>query len=283
MKTQQLNKKRMGFSLIELSIVILVIGILVLGITKGSLVINKAKLGSAKSLTSSAPVPLISDLVAWYEPTLDTSFAPSDISQGTSLTAWNDNSPYKSNNTGVGATIPTYNASAINNLPAVTFAAGATLTFNSLPLNGKYYTVFVVERRGAATATSTLVNLGSDSATTGAILGYMTDTTIGDSAPTTTDSSATVAAYNANSLVPRISTFLSDSTTTKVFVNGTVGSATGSAPSTTINAAGVIGSANYVGNISEVIIYNRTLSVDDRNAIQNYLSKKYGITVTISA
>jgi len=277
MKTQQLNKKRMGFSLIELSIVILVIGILVLGITKGSLVINKAKLGSAKSLTSSAPVPLISDLVAWYEPTLDTSFAPSDISQGTTLSAWNDNSPYKSNNTSVGATIPTYNESAINNLPAVTFAAGATLTFNSLPLNGKYYTVFVVERRGAATAASTLVNLG-----TGAVLGYITDTTIGDSVPTT-DSSATVAAYNANSLVPRISTFLSDSTTTKVFVNGTVGSATGSAPSTTITAAGVIGSANYVGNISEVIIYNRTLSVDDRNAIQNYLSKKYGIKVTTSA
>jgi len=277
MKTQQFNKKRMGFSLIELSIVILVIGILVLGITKGSLVINKAKLGSARSLTSSSPVPLISDLVAWYEPTLDTSFSPSTFAGGGgTLTNWNDNSPSRSNNTGIG-TAPTYNESAINNLPALTFAAGQTLTFDSLPLNGKYYTVFVVERRGPTASTGALVNLGG-----GAILGYTTDITIGDSIATA--SSAVVPAFSTTNFVPRISTFLSDSTNKRVFVNGTVGANLGTAGTgTTATASGIIGNANYVGNISEVIIYNRSLTASERNDIQAYLSKKYAITVTTSS
>ena len=61
------NKK--AFSLIELSIVILIIGILVAGVTSSSRLIRAMKLISAKQLTQSSPVLTIPDLLAWFEPT----------------------------------------------------------------------------------------------------------------------------------------------------------------------------------------------------------------------
>jgi prepilin-type N-terminal cleavage/methylation domain-containing protein len=45
-----------AFSLIELSIVILVIGLLIAGAIQGSKMISKAALSSARTLTESSPV-----------------------------------------------------------------------------------------------------------------------------------------------------------------------------------------------------------------------------------
>jgi prepilin-type N-terminal cleavage/methylation domain-containing protein len=274
MKTQQLNTKKMGFSLIELSIVILIIGILVLGITKGSLIISKAKLGSAKSLTNSSPVSLIPDLVAWYEPTLDNAFVPSSIVNDASLISWNDNSPTRDVIATLSRGTPKYNESAINGLPAVKFGVSDELKFNSLYLNNKHYTVFVVERRGTEADEATLVNIGE-----GAVLGYTTNTTIGDSASV---AKSTVVGYSANSLVPRISTFLSDSSAKAVFINGSKSPMLGEAGLTNATTKGFIGSGLYAGDISEIIIYNRGLNASERNDIQAYLSKKYAINVSVS-
>ena len=97
MKKQKLSKNKMGFSLIELSIVILVIGILVIGITKGGALVTKAKLSSARALTQGSPVLQISDLLVWYEPVLETSFAEVDAFDGATLSGgWIDNNPSKS-------------------------------------------------------------------------------------------------------------------------------------------------------------------------------------------
>lgn len=62
-----------AFSLIELSIVILIIGILVSGVTQSSRLIRQFRLSSAQSLTDNSPVNSIPDLVAWYETTKETS------------------------------------------------------------------------------------------------------------------------------------------------------------------------------------------------------------------
>ena len=56
-----------GFSLIELSIVIIIIGILVAGITQGSRIIKEARLKTAKTLTESSPVASIRDLTLWLD------------------------------------------------------------------------------------------------------------------------------------------------------------------------------------------------------------------------
>ena len=51
-----IKKLKLGFSLIELSVVILIIGILVLGVTQGSRILTEVKLKSAIALTTSSPV-----------------------------------------------------------------------------------------------------------------------------------------------------------------------------------------------------------------------------------
>jgi prepilin-type N-terminal cleavage/methylation domain-containing protein len=62
-----MNKKSLpakAFSLIELSIAVLIIGIIIAGITQSSSLIQKMALSSARSLTSSSPVASMRDLVA---------------------------------------------------------------------------------------------------------------------------------------------------------------------------------------------------------------------------
>ena len=74
-----------------------------------------------------------------------------------------------------------------------------------------------------------------------------------------------------------------------VFLNGGSGTILANAAANaplTATSTGYIGrddsTSFYNGEIAEIIIYNRALKVDERNDIQNYLSKKYGIKVTTS-
>ncbi len=267
------NKSKLGFSLIELSVVILVIGLLVIGVTKGRAIMTASKVSSAKTLTQNSPVTLISDLVVWYEPVLGSSFnnTVSDLWSTTALTnanggSWFNNSPYKGNNAIIG-TAPDYHESVINNLPAIRFTSGDTLTFKSLTLNQRYYTIFVVEQRRAATGT--LVDLG------GNVLSYSTNILLGDA----TVGGSAVTAYATPT--PRIDTFISDATTKRSYINGTVGAITGTAGLITATDSGVIGTS-FTGDIAEVIIFNRDLKLSERNDIQEYLGKKYDIGVTDS-
>ncbi len=87
------NRRISAFSLIEISIVILIIGILVAGVTQSSRLISQAKLSGAKSMTQSAPVSSIKNLALWIESTSDASFQSSDLDDGTAITTWNDINP----------------------------------------------------------------------------------------------------------------------------------------------------------------------------------------------
>ncbi|MFM7682251.1 MAG: prepilin-type N-terminal cleavage/methylation domain-containing protein, partial [Bacteroidota bacterium] len=59
--------KKLAFSLIELSIVILIIGILVAGVTQSSRLVAQMRLASAQSVTRSADISSIRDMVFWAE------------------------------------------------------------------------------------------------------------------------------------------------------------------------------------------------------------------------
>lgn len=116
------GKKISAFSLIELSIVILIIGILVAGVTQSSRLVAQFRLSSAKSMTRSSPVNSIKDLVFWFESTSDNSIDDSQEEEGVAVTNWydiNSQSSQKSNAT--SATGPTYKANCINGLPCLKF------------------------------------------------------------------------------------------------------------------------------------------------------------------
>ena len=66
-----MKKSSSAFSLIELSIVILIIGIIIAGITQGSRLVTKMRVASARALTQSSPVTSIKGLMMWLETTMD--------------------------------------------------------------------------------------------------------------------------------------------------------------------------------------------------------------------
>ena len=84
-------KKNSAFSLIEISIVILVIGILIAGITQSTRLVKESGLMSARSLTQSSPVAGIKDLMSWHETSLKTSFDSDAQIDGSTIATWYDN------------------------------------------------------------------------------------------------------------------------------------------------------------------------------------------------
>jgi prepilin-type N-terminal cleavage/methylation domain-containing protein len=76
------NFKKNAFSLIELSIVILIIGILVAGVTQSSRLVRQFTLNSARNITQGSPVYSIPGLLTWVETTMASSydFEPEDNS-----------------------------------------------------------------------------------------------------------------------------------------------------------------------------------------------------------
>jgi prepilin-type N-terminal cleavage/methylation domain-containing protein len=114
-----------AFSLIELSIVILIIGILVAGVTQSSRLIKAMKLQSARSLTLSSPVPSFKNVSLWLESTMDESFDSAEAQDQLQISTWKDINPqssFKNNATQSNASFkPKYIGDGINGLPAINF------------------------------------------------------------------------------------------------------------------------------------------------------------------
>lgn len=117
-------KKSKAFSLIELSIVILIIGILISGIMKFDTIIGRARLKTAQALTKSSTVTSIEGLSLWLETSLEDSFISSEAVDGAQLSRWNDINPQNTQKY-YGVRSPTsyviYKEKGINYLPSVHF------------------------------------------------------------------------------------------------------------------------------------------------------------------
>lgn len=121
------NLKKSAFSLIELSIVVLIIGIIIVGVTQSSRVIRQMKLASARSLTEGSPVSSINGLVLWLETTSEKAFSR-ELEDATYLpngTKWLDRNPQSSLKadavTSILQNAPIYVDSCINDLPCLSF------------------------------------------------------------------------------------------------------------------------------------------------------------------
>ena len=88
-----MKKKYSAFSLIELSIVILIIGVLIAGVTQASRLVRQSKLTTARTLTQSSAVNSIKGLLLWLEPTMDNSFKSSETTDANPITTWYDINP----------------------------------------------------------------------------------------------------------------------------------------------------------------------------------------------
>ena len=141
-----------AFSLIEISVVILIIGILIAGISSGVDLFYDSRLATAQSLTKSAPVRRIDGLFTWIETTSPESFssAPKD---GASIGLIKDLSfkMDKANfvQTGVDGLKPIYKQQNLNNLPALYFDGSNDFlvtekSYNSSIFSNSQITIFAV-------------------------------------------------------------------------------------------------------------------------------------------
>lgn len=283
-------KKQTAFSLIELSIVILIIGILVAGITQSSRLVKQFRLKTAQTLTQSSPVHSIKDLMLWYETSMEGSIAESEAVNGLPVSTWydyNKQNVNKINATSSSSARPFYTEDAINSLPVLRFdGSDDLLNFDGSQLIASAYTVFIVEQRRAALGSTDSPLMGG---TTGSgrqnlhIL-YRDETTFNFS-DYANDLGYSIGSYTVPT--PRIHTcYQSTVDGRKYWLNG--GTSADSADDTltdtltsyTASALGRYHTRFFNGDIAEVIIFTRALKKEERQAVETYLSKKYNIKIT---
>jgi len=293
------KEPRLGFSLLELSISLLVIGLLMTAVVKGSDLISQARLTAARELTINSPILKINDLKVWYETTLSTSFVSSEVKDGGAISTWYDSS---GNNPINPTTLtqstsgyqPLYSATAINNLPAIKFD-GIDDFLSNAALNFPYnnYSVFVVfiPVTNAATTAIVSISIGSNS---GMELQTLTSQKI-----RTLHRFPYGTSGNDDMFTSAVSQYLLK----KSYIASYVRNATGNSSIVRLNGTSImtndparpnfdgsvlslfIGSrygttAFFDGYISEIIIYSRALNTQERQDVERYLGQKWGITVS---
>ncbi len=301
--------KRLGanraFSLIELSIVILIIGIIVAGVTQSSRMIEKMAINSARALTSSSPVSGIGDLIAWYDSVSEVSFS-SDVDPDNSvknkISLWNDINPTsttkcnltttQSSNGQTAVNPPILKRNAINNLPAVLFDGSTTyLSCDQLSsyFNGANSTsVFLVYNQTSTPAGMTVLAGLSNSTTsipaiffrtqggnifmqyrrTGSGSGYVS------TGMSSSNNVASSAAYVVNGNL--VSAYKDGS----LKFSGEVNTEYGNLPLNQFSVGVATRTTSqyfFPGHISEIIIFNRALSAEETSAVNGYLDQKWGI------
>lgn len=301
-----MKNKSSAFSLIELSIVILIIGVLISGVTQASRLVRQSKLTTARTLTQSSSVNSIKGLVLWLEPTMENSFLTAESVDAAVISRWFDINPQVSSpNTFSGGTGVTYKAvSGINSLPAVAFQASNASASNILatPIDTPFsaYTIFYVARSTNLTDENTILYNGTSgtngfgiSLTNAGItqVKYGVSETITLDGLTNSKGSSgdiiciTIDPNSVNGQIittPAIMAYKnggpqgnndSDTITLANWVNPT----TGAIRIGNLTASGT--SNDFIGEISEVIIFDNVLKKADRQEVERYLSKKYAIQI----
>lgn len=168
--------KKTAFSLIEISVIILILGVVIAGISKSSIIYGKYLTTIAKNKTQNSPVSSIEGLVMWFEAATDRSFDEASMQDYDSLSSGEQNSLAGiglvknwydiSDNDGTrqeltnsnNLTSPKYKTNCINSLPCVYFdGIDDLLTFSDLPLSGTEFTIFIVEKSNSNSDSGVLI------------------------------------------------------------------------------------------------------------------------------
>lgn len=295
-------KNKKAFSLIELSIVLLIIGVIVAGITQSSRLINAFKLNTARNITKSSPVASINGLALWLETSLDESLTGATVTSpddGDNIARWNDINPQNTSkiNFSIGSNYPTYKASGINGLPSVKFngtnQALTNTTQGPISAGSDTYTMFMVWRIDAVGAVRNLFSQGSNPTVVQTMFNYYTAASpaylsFGGHGNDFNSASATVIALR--DYIGAMSVNNNNANNISIYFNSNtpiVGASSGGTAG--LNIASTFASIGYYpgspfyyynGLISEIIVYDKLLKTEEIIAVNNYLSKKYAIKLT---
>ncbi len=270
-----------AFSLIEVSVVILIIGIFIAAIITSNSLLHKFRLRTAQSMTISSPINGIVDNVLWLESSLLESSLGKNFSNGDPVESWPDNS-HNAQKPIISAVLngPTY-ANTINYIPAVKFDNTSNINHLQINdasfLNGNDYTIFLLEKRISANSGVDNYLIGQDGSFA---LGYESDSSIiqshGEGSSSTNQ--ASIESLSSYSNKPKMITFTHSAIEgNKIYINATLANENNSNEAKT-HLSGITSLAigkGYNGEIGEIVIFNRKLTTSERQEIENYLSKKW--------
>ena len=287
--SKQTNK---AFSLVELSIVILIIGVLISAVGQGIELYEESQLSGARMVTQGSRVNSIKNLVAWFETTSEASFDTIEAEDGLTVTNWYGINPQvvvkATARQTTGASKPKYVRNCINSLPCLDFDGvddalssieeiGATrgglsvfavVKFDSIVNGGN--SEYTIVSSGTSWGSGKSFILKVWEAGTATFQYQLPEQGIGsipDYTPVFSDTSYMVEAIN-------------DLNGTSIWINGDAGTSYAGVPMTDIETLyiGHYNSARYMdGKIGEIIVFDRVVTTKERTAIERYLKKKWKI------
>lgn len=288
MKPMHKNK---AFTMIEMSVVLIIVGLLAAGIIGGTSLIKASRLATARALTSSSPVPKIEGLVAWYETSSVDSLKASEAYKNGQISTWYDISPSsivlkKNTLSRTASSALTYKSDGINGLPSLNFSSSGNLTLSEFYQGSCARSTIFVVFQPLSTPNATTQNLiDSTSSGSSALFGIESNLVrfnAGTSVGTATGSNPANMLINTNYI---LAAYLNGASS-KAYLNNTktmAGNAVVDAGSNPLSGLTIAttksGGSAFTGLISEVIIYNRPLQATERDEVFRYLSTKYKIPV----
>ena len=282
-----IKKYQKAFSLIEISIVILVIGILIVGISQAIEMFSEASLTSARNLSKSSRISRIDDLSLWLDATSDKAF-DKEKDDGSTISMWKDTNP-RSTAQIIGnpvSSMPTYTLSAINGLPTASFKKTSsncmTISNQSIVNNSEDFTLYliyspktlddgIIIEKNNATATNFPFSLELNS-------GFY-KFSVKNSSTTLSVLGAKKANINNPNLI-RLSRIKGSQI--EIVINGVSSTQSDTLTSSTLNTTELaIGCRNGTsptsfisGDIGEIAFFDRNLSVKEKADIDEYFYKK---------
>jgi len=279
-----------AFSLLEISLVIVIIGILIAGISTGVDLFYDSKLATAQSLTKGAPVTRIEGLFTWIETTSPESFTTMpkyDESVGLIKDLGFKMDKVNFVQTGNNNLKPIYKPRNLNDLPALYFDGSndflvSEKSYTSSIFSNSQVTIFmVIKYVGANNITAVFLKHEFSSYRTGL---EINNGIVRFDFPTVNKLvMGTSSVINKNIIITAIANNINQ----KLYINSVVPVSianTNTIP-TSSSAPIYLGANDGSGglptkfNFGELIIYDRALIDREINLITAYLSKKWGIKI----
>lgn len=303
-----MNKKS-AFSLLEVSIVILIIGLLTFGVITSKRIIASAKINGARKTTAISPLHHIPEVALWLDATHLKAFDEEEPTDGdydsgnAGIATWYDINPHartKRNATAAASNNePKYYRNCINQLPCLRFdGSDDYFSFDPDGIENVDYSIFIVERRGKTGQNPILGRVSAASNNTSIEVGYTSNNKVflsqGNVSGNSYDFVPSPAIPSNLKVAPRLHSFISKtmisgSSSVAHYLNGD-----SSASNATLNGSGLgaiannseayIGinnfsgsTVNYQGDIGEIIIITRALNQNERKLVEQYLIDKWGV------